>query len=176
MENSIEKAIYTSCGMWMLWDYEEYKNIDSYDQWENIFLEDEDIIKQIDKEKVVPINIHCDGCFQFRVKINEELNDREKQYIVNKSDEYLLDTSGCIILSGLENIYNDVKESESIKIELEQGKYTIAVCLIEWDKEPGMVLEDGNPAPNALPDFIILVHNEKNNNKSYRKSIETFNE
>ena len=68
--NSLEKDISTMSGMWALWDYEEYKNISSVEEWEKSFLEDSDIEKQIDISKIVPINIYSDGCFKFNIKIN----------------------------------------------------------------------------------------------------------
>lgn len=171
----IEKAVSTMSGMWALWDYEQYKNINSLEEWEKCFLEDEDILKQIDISKIIPINIHSDGCFQFRIKINKPLDERESKYVLVKSNEYLLKSNGTTILSGIENIVCDVRDDECIKFELNKGLYTIVVYLIEWDAEPNMKLENGNPAPNALPDFIISI-NKSNNNKSYRKSLETFDQ
>lgn len=171
----IEKAIATMSGMWALWDYEEYKNITSLEQWEKCFLEDEEILKQIDISKLIPINIHSDGCFQFRIKINEPLDNRENKYILVKSDKYLLKSSGTTILSGIESIAGNVRDDKCIKFELERGFYNIVVYLIEWDAEPNMKLSNGKPSPNALPDFIISI-NKANSSENYRKSLETFNQ
>ena len=171
-----EKAIYTGSGMWILWDYEQYKGIDSYDDWEPVFLEDEDIEKQIEIAKAVPINIHSDGCFQFRIKVNEELDERESKYVCVKSEEYRLVTDGVIVLSGLENIYGNVTEDECIKVKVEKGGYSVTVYLIEWAAEPGMKKEDGSPMPDALPDFIVLIQDERTVGKEYRKAVDTFDE
>lgn len=47
----------TASGMWALWDYDTYKNVNSYEEWEPLFCEDQDIEKQISKHAFVPINI-----------------------------------------------------------------------------------------------------------------------
>lgn len=172
-----EKAISTASGMWGLWDYAEYITVTSYTEWENLFCEDEDIKKQIIKNKFVPIYIHSDGCFQFRVKLDEALNDREKQYVLVQSEEYLFDTSGKAILSGIENIDKAFSDENGISLDLKPGKYRVSICLIEWDMEPNMKLSDGGPHPEALPDFIILIRsNISNDKKQFRQDIETFNE
>ena len=73
----IKKAVSTSSGMWGLWDYEEYRVVVTYEDWDALFCEDDAIKQQIAKAKFVPINIQSDGCFQFRVKIDETLSSRE---------------------------------------------------------------------------------------------------
>ena len=35
----LEKVIYTGSGMWALWDLDEYKNVDSYEAWEEHLLQ-----------------------------------------------------------------------------------------------------------------------------------------
>ena len=172
--NSLEKDISTMSGMWALWDYEEYKNISSVEEWEKSFLEDSDIEKQIDISKIVPININSDGCFKFRIKINEALNERENKYVLAKSNEYLFKSSGTAILSGIENIAKNISDDECLKAILPNGTLSVVIYLIEWDAEPKMQLKNGNPAPNALPDFIVSINTTTDISKEYRKSIETF--
>ena len=38
-----------------------------------------------------------------------------------------------------------------------------------------MKLENVNPSPNALPDFIVSIKSTSDITKIYRKSLETFN-
>ena len=38
-----KQDLFTNSGMWALWDYETYKDVDDYDKWEPLFCEDEDI-------------------------------------------------------------------------------------------------------------------------------------
>ena len=172
----LEKTLSTGCGMWALWDYEEYKNITSYEEWENLFLSDNDIIKQISNSKFVPIYIHTDGIFQFRVKINEQLSEREQKYVIATSEEYLIKTEGRLYLSGIEYIGNEVKEDEGIRLNLKSDSYSVKIHIIEWDKEPGMRLEDGSASIEALPDFTILINKENKANKKYRQKLDTFDE
>ena len=171
---ALEKDLATMSGMWALWDYKEYENISSMEEWEKSFLEDSDIEKQIDISKIVPIYIHSDGCFKFRIKINEVLNERENKYILAKSNEYLFKSSGTAILSGIENIEKNISDNECLKATLPKGTYSVVIYLIEWDAEPKMKLKNGNPSPDALPDFIVSINTTSDISKSYRKSIETF--
>lgn len=173
---TIEKALATMSGMWALWDYEQYKNITSYEEWEKHLLEDADIEKQIDMAKFVPVYIHSDGCYQFRVKVNETLDKRERKYVMKQSEEYLFETNGTAVVSGIDNIDGNVRDDECIKLTLDKGAYSVVIYLIEWDEEPGMVLENGEAAPNALPDFIVNINSIKNTTGTYRTSIETFDE
>ena len=113
----MRKMISTMSGMWALWDYEQYKNIDSFEDWEDLFLSDESIEKQIDLATFVPINMHIDGTYQFEVKINEKLTERENKYILKKSEKYLLKTNGLVFISGIECISNNVRDDEALKVE-----------------------------------------------------------
>lgn len=170
----IEKAVSTSCGMWGLWDYEEYRTVVTYEDWDALFCENDAMKQQIAKAKFVPINIHSDGCFQFRVKINKTLSDREKQYVFMQSQEYLFESSGQVVLSGIEAINRAVNASDGIMFDLYRGKYAVSICMIDWTKEPNMKLPDGTPSPNALPDFIVLIHSIMEEQTDYRKGLETF--
>ena len=61
-----------------------------------------------------------------------------------------------------------------MKATLPNGTYSVVIYLIEWDAEPKMKLKNGNPSPDALPDFIVSINTTSDISKSYRKSIETF--
>lgn len=170
-ESKNRKILSTNSGMWVLWDYDHYRHINSLDEWEKYFLEDSDILAQTDIAKIVPVNIRSDACLEFEVKINEALNERENKYVYLKSEEYLFETDGTAILSGIEYVDSDAENS--LKLTLEKGKYDVTVYMMDWEAEPGMQLKNGKPAPGALPDFIIGI-NKTEGNKNYRKSIETF--
>lgn len=166
----------TDSGMWGLWDYETYRDVDDYDKWDSLFCEDVDIEEQIKRNTFVPINIQEDGCYSFTVRIDEELSDREKKYICVKSDEYLFKSSGKTILSGIENIDTNVKADDAIIIDLLEGFYSVQVYLISWDEELGAYLDNGDINPDALSDFVVLVKSKAEKEKSYRLEINTFSE
>ncbi len=174
--NNQEKMINTYSGMWALWDYENYKNIFDEEEWGNKFINDDDILKEISTSKFVPIYAHINGSRQFKIKVNESLDDREKQYVIATSKPYLLDTNGLVILSGIENILGDVSDQEAIKINVQKGKYEVIAYIIAWDKEPNMKLADGTISSNALPDFVICMNTIDEENKQFCKSPETFEE
>jgi hypothetical protein len=169
-----KKVLATDSGMWGIWDYYTYSHIDSYEDWDKIFYENINIEKQIVQNTFVPINIRQDGSFEFQVKINDKLDNREEKYLLVKSKPYLFQTAGKIKLCGIEKIEKNIKENDCLTLDIEKGKYTINICLIQWDQEPNMRLENGTPKPNALPDFIVLINSVENENIEYNKNIETF--
>lgn len=168
------QVLATMSGMWGIWDYDSYNMIDSYDSWAPVFEEDETIIQQIKEHHFIPINIMSDGAFQFAIKRNDILSDREKRYLTVESKEYLYHTTGKTIVSGIEYINKSIDASEGIEIELAPGYYEIKVCLVEWDSEPGAYNKDGSVNENALPDFIIMINNVENLKETYREEMGTF--
>ena len=163
----MEKLLYTDAGMFALWNKNSYINIDEYDKWEELFLEDETIIKEIEKESFVPIYFHRDGTFKFKVNLEEELSDLEKEYMFSKSETYIINTDGGLVLSGIEFISNNYSEDEVLSINIEKGLYEVRLFLIEWDKEP--VKED-------LPDCIIKINKIVNKSDNYSNKLDSFKE
>lgn len=172
----IKKDLLTNSGMWALWDYQTYKEVDEFDKWEALFCEDEDLEKQIENKSFVPVDIFEDGCFSFTLKVDEELSEREKNYVCTKSEEYIFYSNGKAVLSGIDVINTEVTTEEAIMIDLPEGYYSVSVFMIDWSEEPGAYLENGNISPNALSDFIVLLKSNADKNKIYRKRINTFSE
>lgn len=170
----MDKSLFTHRGMWALWDYDHFKDITTIEEFENTFNSEEDVVKQVKLGKFVPIYVHANGEFQFRVKINEKLSAREKKYISATSKAYLFETDGQCYLSGIELIDNIVLENEVMEFNLDKGMYEVVVNLVEWDREPGMRLEDGSSAPDALPDFIIEIKAVDKKKREYNTCIDTF--
>ena len=172
----MQKELATGSGMWALWDYDTYKEIDDYGKWELFFCENDDIKKQISKNYFVPIYIFEDGCRSFTLKIDRDLTEREQRYICVQSEPYLFNANGKIILSGIEYINKTVSEEEAIILEVPQGLYQVNVYLLSWDEEPNAYLKDGSINPNALSDFVVILKSNADVNKMYRSKINTFSE
>lgn len=171
-----KKNLTTGSGMWALWDYEAYKDVDDYEKWEPLFCEDEDIIKQIEKKSLVPIYIFEDGCRAFTLKVDCALTEREQKYKCVKSEKYLFYSNGKAVLSGIDHIDAGVTEAEAMIFDLPKGYYSVSVYLLSWDEEPGAYLENGDISPNALSDFVILLKSNADTDKTYRQRINTFSE
>ena len=170
----LEKGIYTGAGMWTLWDYNQYKDIMSYEEWEEHFLDNNTLKLEIESNKLVPIYLHTNGSYKFKIKINENLDERENKYAFNKSDEYLFKTSEDAVLSGIEAITGDIRDHEGIRFKLDAGLYAVTIYLIAWDREPGMKDEDGYAKEEALPDIIVCLNKINDINRSFRTNISTF--
>lgn len=166
----------TASGMWGLWNYDTYKHVDDYDKWEPLFCEDEDIVKQIESYCFVPIYIFEDGCRSFTIRIDEEISEREKKYICVQSEEYLLKSTGRVIVSGIEKIEQKISSERVIELDLPEGYYSVKIYLIAWDEEPGAYLDDGEISPNALSDFVVIINSNANLELEYRTKINTFSE
>lgn len=171
-----QRDLLTNSGMWALWDYETYRSVDEFDKWEPLFCEDGDIAKQIEKKAFVPICIFEDGCRNFTVKIDEELSERERNYICVKSEAYIFHSNGRVILSGIDDINTAVTAKEAILMDLPEGYYSVSVYLLSWDEEPGAYLEDEKVSPDALSDFVVLLRSNADKAGTYRKRINTFSE
>ncbi|MBR6536976.1 MAG: hypothetical protein IKT67_07220 [Lachnospiraceae bacterium] len=168
--------LHTASGMWGLWNYDTYKHIDDYDKWEPLFCEDEDIVKQIESHNFVPIYIFEDGCMSFTVRVDEELSEREKTYICVQSEEYLLKSTGKVIVSGIDKIEKDINSDKVIELDLPEGYYSVKVYIIAWDEEPGAYLDNGDVSPDALSDFVVIIKSNANLESGYRTRINTFSE
>lgn len=168
--------LHTASGMWGLWNYDTYKHIDDYDKWEPLFCEDEDIVKQIESHNFVPIYIFEDGCMSFTVRVDEELSEREKTYICVQSEEYLLKSTGKVIVSGIDKIEKDINSDKVIELDLPEGYYSVKVYIIAWDEEPGAYLDNGDISPDALSDFVVIIKSNANLESGYRTRINTFSE
>lgn len=171
-----KKDLNTASGMWGIWNYNTYKHIDNYDKWEPLFCEDEDIVNQIESRYFVPINIMEDGSCSFTIRIDEQMSDREQKYVCVQSEEYLLKSTGRVIVSGIEKITEKIDSDNVIELNLPEGYYSVKIYLISWDEEPGAYLEDGKVSPEALSDFVVLIKSGANPEREYRTRINTFSE
>ncbi len=171
-----KKELDTASGMWGLWDYDTYKHIDDYDKWDSLFCEDEDIAKQIENQSFVPIYIFEDGCRSFTIRIDEEISEREKKYILVQSEEYLLKSTGKVIVSGVDKIDKDVSSDRAIELNLPQGLYSVKIYLIAWDDEPEAFSADGEINPDVLSDFVVIIKSDADLEREYRTRINTFSE
>lgn len=169
-----DQMISTECGMWGIWDYQTYQFIESYDEWDPEFCEDEDILRQIKAQTFVPIYLGSDGCCKFRLKADGELEEHERACILGESQEYLFRTQGDIALSGIENIGENFEDEDGILIEAEPGLYSVKVYIIDWEKDPESVGPDGEPTEGSLPDFIVMLNSEPDEGKTYYEGLETF--
>ena len=79
-----KKVLDTRSDMWCVWNPEIGKGINSYDEWEDKFYEDINLIEFIKKQLFVPININRSGSFEFSVRINDSnnLTQREKNSLL----------------------------------------------------------------------------------------------
>ena len=171
-----KKDLNTSSGMWGLWNYNTYKHIDDYDKWEPLFCEDEDIVKQIESHNFVPVYIFEDGCRSFTIRVDEELSEREKRYVCVQSEEYLLKSTGKIVVSGIDEINKELSPNNVIELDMQEGYYSVKIFLLAWDEEPGAYLENGEINPDALSDFVVVVKSNANLKGEYRTKINTFSE
>lgn len=176
VKDMYKKELDTSSGMWGLWNYDTYKHIDDYEKWDSLFCEDEDIAKQIENQSFVPIYIFEDGCRLFTIRIDEEISEREKKYILVQSEEYLLKSSGKVLVSGIDKIDKNIHSESVIELNIPEGYYSVKVYLIAWDDEPEAFLADGEINPEALSDFVVIIKSNANLEREYRTKINTFSE
>jgi hypothetical protein len=167
----------TSAGMHCLWDELAFSKVNGYDSWARELENDKDITRHIQAGHFVPLNIRSDGAMEIEVRLGaaatpSTLTERESQYVIVKSEPYLMRSSGHVHMSGIEHVAFPPRADVGT-IALPAGAYAVTVHLMAWDEEPGMRTPEGNPAPGALPDFLVFV-NPARGDESFRQSIETF--
>jgi len=169
----MKRTYHTDSGMLCIWDYDSFKHIHDYDSWDEELCEDDDISRNIKKHAFVPLNLG-DGAFEVELRIGENnLSQREKEYLLVPSHPYLLKTSGKICISGLEHV-NGALDENSSSLKIDAGEYVAQINLIDWNQEPGAVNEDGGPTEKALPDMIVFLAEYDNADKEFREAVETF--
>lgn len=159
--------------MLCIWDYDRFKHIHDYDSWDEELCEDEDILRNIENHSFVPLNLG-DGVFEVEVRIGDNnLSEREKEYLLVPSQPYLLKTSGRVCISGLEHVSGEIDDNIS-NLDISMGQYIVQINLIDWNQESGAVDENGNPTEIALPDMIVFISEKNNSAMEFRTEIETF--
>ena len=171
-----KKVLDTRSDMWCVWNPEIGKGINSYDEWEDKFYEDINLIEFIKKQLFVPININRSGSFEFSVRINDSnnLTPREKNCFIISSNNYLIKSDGKLYISGIEYIEETVNDIHVLEIKSNTGIYNIRIDLIDWKKETENINLDGTSKENALSDFLIHI-NLSNENNDGCSSLNTFN-
>lgn len=163
MLKSLSGVYATDAGSLGLWDLRAFAQVADIESWEQALGRDEVLLDQVRRGRFVPVGVHqpADGCFavELRAVGGDEpctLDARESRYLLVRSQPFRLRCSGTLCLGGIE--YIDADPAEAVgRMDLAPGDYAVEVCIIAWNDEPGMRQVDGQPAPEALPDFIVLV-------------------
>ncbi|MGO8827556.1 MAG: hypothetical protein ACLQU9_20280 [Acidimicrobiales bacterium] len=177
MPETFTGAVRTDAGMFVLWNPARFEGVVDYDTWERELLDDSDIERHVAAGELVPVNIRADGTFGFEVRVGSvespaTYEDREAQCLVATSDPYLFESEGTGRLSGIEDVTGR-SGSPGITVEIPKGTWSVTVYLLEWQREPGALDASGNPAPTALPDFLLVV-NRATDQSGFRTSSATF--
>jgi hypothetical protein len=150
----------TDAGLFALWNPSRFSAITDYSSWEASLGADEDITSHAAAGDLVPIGIGADGSFRFLVRTDSArpavLTEREQQYTIASSKPYLLCGDGTAHLSGIEYV-SAAPPPATVPIGFPEGRYGVTVHLIDWAAEPGAQDAQGKPAPDALPDIVVLV-------------------
>jgi len=170
-----KKVLDTRSGMWCIWNPKIAKGVNSYEDWEEKFYEDDSLLELIKEKLFVPINLQNNGALEFIIRIapQKTLSEREAKYLLTTSNNYLIESDGILNVSGIEYIEETINESHVAEVETAQNIYLVSIDIIDWKKEPGMTKEDGTPANGALPDLIVHL-NTPSNDAVISHKIETF--
>lgn len=150
----------TGSGAVALWDAASFTHVTDQATWE-MELIDLDEAGHVSDGHLVPLNILCDGRYRVSVRFSAEtapvLDAREAVYREMESEPYLLRSNGTVHVTGVEYIGNYQDDEPPQAFTLPAGEYAATVHMLDWEQEPGMLLPDGDAAPGALPDFVVLI-------------------
>jgi hypothetical protein len=172
-------VIATDAGMLGLWAPSSFVDIVDDDTWDAELLEDEDIARHVAAGVLVPVNIGSDGAYQVLARIGSAscpagLIEREHRYRFIDSERYLFVSTGEAVISGIEYIGAD--GDEGVRLALPAGRWSVTVSLIDWEAEPGSRDDFGEPSPDTLADFALLINPESAATGPYRTKVETFDD
>lgn len=173
---NVSCAVATSAGLFGVWRASAFAYVSELEQWEDEVAETSNLERQISSGAFVPINIGGNGAFQITVRGVEfpgSLSEREQSYLLASSEPYLLISDGVLELGGLEAVGN-YSGAEKVEIQLDSGRYAVVVHLVDWQAEPGSREPHGEPASDALPDFIVEISADLPGQSGYRTKAETF--
>lgn len=156
-KREISRVVRTNAGMCALWQPESF-NFEEFEDWEDWATENWNIAGSIASGLVVPVNVGGDGVFQVAVRWDDSagLTEAEQRCLLVSSDPYLLISVGWFVLGGLEDV-GDAEFASANRAPLAEGRYSVTVHLIDWKVDPTSVDAFGNPAENALPDFVVVI-------------------
>ena len=163
----------TDAGMFALWQPEAFASVSEIDEWEDHVADEGALAGHVAAGTLVPVNIGVDGAFGFTVRIGRGtlLTEREARFVAVTSAAYRLVASGPVVLSGLEGIGSP--PGKGVQVQTTAGEWSVVVQFIDWEGEPGMVDEDGDPHEGALSDFVLEVRPAAAG-ETYRLELETF--
>jgi hypothetical protein len=172
---SVSDVARTDAGMCALWRRQAFLSFVEFEDWEDWATETSNIEQSIESGDLVPLNVGGDGAFQVCVRFGPAptLTPEEELLSIGASEPYLLVSDGLIVMGGLEEVGADGIPAHRL-IDLEPGRYSAVVHLIDWKAAPGATGPDGRPSPDALPDFVVLLSSERNRARAYRRSVMTF--
>ena len=170
-------TVYTDAGTLAAWDREAFMDVTDFDTWEAALLETEDMERHIRAGTLVPVGIASDGVYEVHVRVGSAdapamLDERELRCRILSSEPYLFRSRGRLYVSGIEYIGAELEES-TLEADVPPGDHAVTVHLLAWDDEPGMADGNGGPAPDALPDFVVLL-NPAQPGTPFRTSADTF--
>jgi hypothetical protein len=167
----------TDAGTLCAWDALSFDGVVDAESWELVFGNDAAYQLRIEAGQVFPIGLDraFDGAFAVLLRAAEggescELSEREREYLIARSQGYRFVSTGSILVGGVEHVGVPEEEGAAAGMQLAPGCYRAEVCVVAWGDEPGMRLADGRPAEGALPDFVVLL-NPASDNSDFRKAI-----
>ncbi|WHT15646.1 hypothetical protein N8J89_21110 [Crossiella sp. CA-258035] len=151
----LSRVASTESGMLAIFAPEEFAGVRDQVSWAAELGSAEKIRERIVAGGLVPVNIGGDGAWQVVLRADGTgLTEREDRYLMLSSEPYLLVCHGIAHIGGIEEV---CAEPQDTGLPVRPGRYSVVVHLIEWEAEPGSRDADGQPAADALPDFVVLL-------------------
>ena len=178
MNQQLRRTLITGSAAFGVWDSQHFSAVHDYETWEAELLEEEDIERHIAAGHFVPITIYSDGAFEFEVRVGvgearSSLNSRERQHLIASSEPYLFRSAGELNISGIEFV-EATPEEQVGQLQIIAGEYDIIVHHNAWENEPGAKDAQGQPSPEALADFVVLVNKSDGTVQNYQTEFNTF--
>ena len=147
-----------------VWDSRSLDFIVDKDTYDQTLVNDNNIAKVMNEKGVVIWGVGGDGKRSMEVRINpqNELENKEKEYLEMESQEYkLVISSGTALVGSPEwagKLQEDGLKNKALgirNINLENGVYSLKVYFLSWDFTDSSL--------NDLPEYIVVLKKVENN-------------
>jgi hypothetical protein len=131
----------TDIALFALWDSNSMEFINTQDLYFKHFVEDKDMLEQMNKGAAVIWGTKLDGVFKILVKVNEMISDEEKSMVHKEVHGLKFVVSGDKVIYGSPE-WVGFKEKKGLEKEevqfiegLEKGSYSVDIyCLLRIDE------------------------------------------
>lgn len=141
------------CG---LWDPTHFPMVYDEEGWMDTLGDEVDLVRQVAGGYFVPVRLNTPGVFDYELRLEPGLSERESAYLAASSRRFLFRSSGTVCFGDYRHLEAVASERVGV-LPVNAGEYVVQAHILSWDREPGAVNEQGYRNDGFLPDLLITL-------------------